>query len=130
MILARLGEWKSLVTSNERNFRDALALAETDALMVRLHVEGTSCFFPFISPVVVTFDPPDAAKPGKPANGPTTCAWSGQAQVVGDMPYLITTWVLTGAVPREENWTATTIGTNYFFRSTPTPAMLGAALAL
>jgi hypothetical protein len=79
---------------------------------------------------VVTYDPPDAAAAGEPANGPTTCAWSGQAQVIGDMPYLVTTWVLTGAVPREENWTATTIGTNYFFRTKPTPSMLGAVLAL
>lgn len=79
---------------------------------------------------VVTYDPPDEAEPGEPENGPTTCAWSGQAQVLDDMPYLITTWVLTGAVPREKNWTATTVGTNYFFRSKPTPEMVGRVLTL
>ena len=82
---------------------------------------------------VVTYDPPDEAPEGEEPNGPTTCAWSGQAQVMSDAegtPYLVTTWLLSGAVPREKNWTATTTGTNYFFRKQPTPDLVGAVLVL
>lgn len=79
----------------------------------------------------VAFDPPDPPEPGKTPNGPTTCAWSGQLQVArGGLEYIVSTWILTGATERADNWTSTTVGKDYFFRSFPSPEMIGLAVLL
>jgi hypothetical protein len=80
----------------------------------------------------VAFDPPDPPQEGEPENGPSTCAWSGQLQTVeteaGMIEYIVTSWYLTGATERSDNWTSTTAGKDYFFRQKPTAGMLGAAI--
>ena len=80
----------------------------------------------------VAFDPPDPPIPGDPPNGPSTCAWSGQWQTVGagedELEYIVTSWYLTGATDRGNDWESTQSGRDYFFRSVPTPEMLGKAI--
>lgn len=82
---------------------------------------------------VVAFDPPDASQQGEPPNAPSTCAWSGQLQSAncpgGVMEYLTTTWILTDASARAENWMSTLTGKDYFFRTKPTPEMIGNAIS-
>jgi hypothetical protein len=78
---------------------------------------------------VVAYDPPDPPDPGDPPNEPSTCAWSGQRQIVGsgedEMEYIVTSWYLTVATDRGDDWKSTQSGKDYFFRSMPTPEMLG-----
>jgi hypothetical protein len=80
----------------------------------------------------VAFDPPDAPQPGEPPNEPSTCAWSGQLQTTGTgddaMEYIVTSWYLTSATDRNGDWESTHSGKDYFFRSMPTPDMLGKAI--
>jgi hypothetical protein len=81
----------------------------------------------------VAFDPPDPPQAGEPPNAPSTCAWSGQLQSVGvgvaAMEYITTSWYLTGATDRDDNWESTLSGKDYFFLTKPTPAMIGAAIS-
>lgn len=81
---------------------------------------------------VVAFDPPDPSEPGEPPNAPTTCAWSGQRQVVGEgeeaFEYLNTSWYLTGPTEHAADWESTQSGKNYFFRAKPSSEILGRAI--
>jgi hypothetical protein len=80
----------------------------------------------------VAFDPPDAPKPGEPANGPSTCAWSGELQLIEvsgeELECITTTWLLTAATDKEDNWDSTETGKDYFFRTKPTAEMIGVAV--
>lgn len=80
----------------------------------------------------VAFDPPDPASPGEPPNSPSTCAWSGQLRSAGSgaeaMEYIVTSWYLTSAIKREDEWESTLAGRDYFFRTAPSTEMLGRAI--
>jgi hypothetical protein len=44
------------------------------------------------------------------------------------MEYIVTSWYLTGTTERDDDWESTQSGKDYFFRSAPTPEMLGKAI--
>jgi hypothetical protein len=80
----------------------------------------------------VAYDPHDPPQPGEPPHGPSTCAWSGQLQSADNagspMEYIVTSWYLTEATDRNDDWESTRSGKDYFFRSKPTATMLGNAM--
>jgi Avidin family len=80
----------------------------------------------------VAFDPPDPPDPGEPPHGPSTCAWSGQLQYVGEdedtLEFIETSWYLTSATDVPDDWESTQAGKDYFFRERPTPEMIGRAI--
>ena len=76
---------------------------------------------------VVVWDPPDPPSPGESAQKPSTTAWVGQYHVLRGMEFLSTTWLLTRMTAAHDDWEATRIGTDFFFRQQPTPEMIHTA---
>jgi hypothetical protein len=73
---------------------------------------------------VVVWDPPDPPSPGESAQKPSTTAWVGQYHVLRGMEFLTTTWLLTRMTAAPDDWEATRVGMDFFFRQAPTPEMI------
>jgi avidin family protein len=76
---------------------------------------------------VVVWDPPDPPVPGESAQKPSATAWVGQYHVVRGVEFLTTSWLLTRMTAARDDWEATRVNTDVFFRQAPTAEMIRAA---